>query len=264
MPQPKRTTSSSPSRRTAAKQPAAAKKPATAAAKKPTAAAAKKPTATARKPAAAATKPAATRKPAARKAAPPKPATSTATAAADRAVEAASTAENNLTQGLATLRDAIARLAPGNVAVVSRERVQEALDEAVRRGRVTRDDAEDLLGEILSRGRKQTEGVLGEIEALLERGRQQLEEARKRADSAAGKVRRSGAADRVVRAADRARRTVGVGPSFPILGYDDLTAGQVADRLGELSPAELRKVRDHERRHANRKSVLEAIEKSLA
>ncbi|MCW3066512.1 MAG: plectin, partial [Solirubrobacterales bacterium] len=185
------------------------------------------------------------------------------TAAADRAVEAASAAETNLSQGLATLRDAISRLAPGNLVVVNPKRVQEALDEAVRRGRVTRDDAEELVTEILNRGRKQTEGVLGEIEALLERGRQQLEDARKRADSAAGKVRRSGAADRVVRAADRARRTVGVGPSFPILGYDDLTAGQVADRVGELGPAELRKVRDYERRHANRKSVLEAIEKSL-
>jgi hypothetical protein len=134
----------------------------------------------------------------------------------------------------------------------------------VRRGRVTRGDAEELIGDLFSRGRKQTEGVLGEIEQLLERGRQQLEDARKRADSAAGKVRRSGAADRVVRAADRARRTVGVGPSFPILGYDDLTAGQIADRLGELSSPELRKVRDYERRHANRKSVLEAIERALA
>jgi hypothetical protein len=64
--------------------------------------------------------------------------------------------------------------------------------------------------------------------------------------------------------ADRARRAAGVGPNFPILAYDDLTADQVVTRLGTLSPAELRKVRDYERRNANRKSVLTAIEKALA
>lgn len=52
----------------------------------------------------------------------------------------------------------------------------------------------------------------------------------------------------------------GVGPSFPITGYDGLTAAQVQDRLDTLNAAELRKVRDHERRHANRKTVLAAIE----
>ena len=55
----------------------------------------------------------------------------------------------------------------------------------------------------------------------------------------------------------------GVGPPFPILGYDDLTAAQVTGRLGDLAPAELRKVRDYERRNANRKSVLAAIEQKL-
>jgi hypothetical protein len=70
------------------------------------------------------------------------------------------------------------------------------------------------------------------------------------------------AGDRVLREVDRARRVAGVG-SFPILGYDGLTAEQVIARLGDLSPAELRKVRDSEKRHANRKSVLAAIERNL-
>jgi polyhydroxyalkanoate synthesis regulator phasin len=238
MPQPKRSTSSSSSSRSrsspAKKKPAARKKPA------------------------------ASTRSASRSTTASRSTASTQSAAAERAVEAATEAETNLTQGLSTLRDAIAKLAPGNVVVISRERLQEAFDEAVRRGRVTRGDAEGLVNEVLSLGRRQTEGVLGEIEQLLERGRKQLEEARKRADTAADRVRRSTPADRVVRAADRARRTVGVGPSFPILGYDDLTAAQITDRLGELSPPELRKVRDYERRHANRKSVLEAIERALA
>ena len=61
-----------------------------------------------------------------------------------------------------------------------------------------------------------------------------------------------------------ARSAAGLGSPFPISGYDDLTATQVKSRLVELTAAELRKVRDHERRDANRKSVLAAIEKRLA
>ena len=46
--------------------------------------------------------------------------------------------------------------------------------------------------------------------------------------------------------ADKARRAAGIGPSFPITGYDDLTVAQVKARLADLAPAELRKVRDYE------------------
>ena len=53
------------------------------------------------------------------------------------------------------------------------------------------------------------------------------------------------------------------GPSFPILGYESLTAAQITSRVTDLAPAELRKVRDHERRNANRKSVLAALERQL-
>ena len=140
--------------------------------------------------------------------------------------------------------------------MLTRERIQETLDEAAERGRVTRGDANELVAELVNRGRKQTDEMLGDLEKLLDRGRSQLGSATRRA-------RRSEPLDRVVRSADRARRSVGVGPSFPILGYDDLTAGQVEERLKGLSPAELRKVRDYERRHANRKSVLAAVERSI-
>ena len=71
------------------------------------------------------------------------------------------------------------------------------------------------------------------------------------------------AGDPMIAQADRARRTAGIGPNFPILGYDDLTAAQVQSRLDGLSPAELRKVRDYERRNANRKSVLQNVERKL-
>jgi hypothetical protein len=97
---------------------------------------------------------------------------------------------------------------------------------------------------------------LADAERLLERGREQL-------DSGTVRSRFSDGMDRIARTADRARRTVGVGPSFPILGYDELTAAQVNSRLKGLSATELRRVREYERRHANRKSVLDAIERAL-
>jgi polyhydroxyalkanoate synthesis regulator phasin len=127
----------------------------------------------------------------------------------------------------------------GRGVVVTRDRLQESLDDAVKRGRLTRTDANDLLLEILRRGRKQTEDVLADIEQLLGRSR-----------------------DRALREVDRVRRVTGVA-NFPVLNYDELTAGQVAERLNDLTPAQLRKVRDYERRNANRKSVLDAIEKAL-
>jgi hypothetical protein len=58
-------------------------------------------------------------------------------------------------------------------------------------------------------------------------------------------------------------RVAGFGPSFPIPRYDDLTVAQIESRLDDLTPAQLRKVRDHERRHEKRKTVLNAIESRL-
>ena len=106
-----------------------------------------------------------------------------------------------------------------NPLVITRERVQEVLDDAVQRGRMTRDDATELFAELVRRGRG---GIVG-----------------------------------------TARRATGLGPAFPIAGYEDLTAAEIAERLDGLSAAELRQVRDHERRNANRKTVLSAVERRL-
>jgi hypothetical protein len=118
------------------------------------------------------------------------------------------------------------RANPIDALVLTRERIQEVLDDAVERGRMTRDDATQLLAELVRRGTAPAAGLLREI--------------------------------------DRARRAAGLGSSFPIEGYDDLTAAQVADRIDGLSVAQLRQVRDYERRNANRKSVLTAVERKLA
>jgi polyhydroxyalkanoate synthesis regulator phasin len=131
------------------------------------------------------------------------------------------------------------------------ERLQDTVDDAVRRGRMTRKDAEELLVTLLAAGRSQTEALLADVEQLLGRG-----------SVVRARPSRQEAGDAVLRTVDRARRRVGVG-SFPILGYDDLTAAQVTKRLTDLTPAQLRKVRDYERRNGNRKSVLAAVERKL-
>jgi polyhydroxyalkanoate synthesis regulator phasin len=168
-------------------------------------------------------------------------------------------ARGAVSDGLAGLAEQVTNgvLKPLGLVVLTTERIQEVLDDAADRGRVTRSDANELAAQLVSRGRQQTDQLLSDIERVIGFGRQQL------APASRGS-RWSESIDLIVRSADRARRSVGVGQTFPILGYDNLTAAQVQARLEGLASAELRKVREYERRHANRKSVLEAIDKSLA
>jgi hypothetical protein len=153
---------------------------------------------------------------------------------------------------------------PLNLVMLTRDRIEETVEEAVSRGSMTRDAAQDLIAGLVERGRRQTSDVLSDLEQLLGRGRGTDVAARARRQVGDATARARDAGDQVFVQADRARRVAGVGPSFPILNYDDLTASQVQSRLGTLTPAELRKVRDYERRNANRKSVLDAIETKLA
>jgi polyhydroxyalkanoate synthesis regulator phasin len=129
---------------------------------------------------------------------------------------------------------------PGDLVLITRERIQELFDDAVDRGRMTRDDATELVGELVRRSRRQSGDLVSDIEQLLGRSREGLEDVGR-----------------------RAKRVAGIAPAFPIDGYDDLTAAQVTEQLDGLTPAELRKVRDYERRNANRKSVLAAVEQKL-
>ena len=145
---------------------------------------------------------------------------------------------------------------PLDMVLLTRERIQEVLDEAAGRGRVTRSDANELVAELVRRGRQQTDDFLNDIEQVLGRGRDQLESVTRR-------TRITDPFDRLVRGVDRAQRGAAPDQPLPIAGYDELTAGQVAKQLADLSPAQLRKVREYERRHANRKSVLASIDKAL-
>jgi polyhydroxyalkanoate synthesis regulator phasin len=154
----------------------------------------------------------------------------------------ASGADASLRDSLNGLRETL-----GRGLILTRERINETLEDAVRRGRITRDDAEDLAASLVGIGRRQAQDLLADVETLLDTSLRRTTES----------------TDAIVRHVDRARRAAGLGPTFPILGYDDLTAAQVSERLSDLSSAELRKVRDHERRNANRKSVLTAIDRAL-
>lgn len=142
-------------------------------------------------------------------------------------VAAAVARDEALRSNIAALRDVLA----GGV-VLTAQRVQDAMDDAVSRGRLTRDDAEQIVQGLVSTGRRQAQDVLGELETLFDRG------------------------------ADKVRRTAKLS-AFPISGYDDLTAAAIAERLGGLGAADLRRVRDYEVRNANRKSVLSVLDKAL-
>jgi polyhydroxyalkanoate synthesis regulator phasin len=179
--------------------------------------------------------------------------TDSARAAAARVKQAASA-----DTGVISIAEQLVKgtVTPKDVVMLTRERIQETLDDAASRGRVTRKDANELVAELVRRGRSGGDDVVTEIEGLLGKGREQIQSATKRATS-------SEPVDRIVRGADRARRAAGVGSSFPISGYAELNVSQVQARLKELSKPELRKVLTYERKHANRKSVVGVIEKSL-
>jgi polyhydroxyalkanoate synthesis regulator phasin len=185
---------------------------------------------------------------------------------------------------LQAFRDALEK-----TVTISRDRLQEVLDDAVRRGRMTRSDAEELVSRLVTRGREQAEDMLAELERLLTALREDVtpavtsprrtagraaDRARRGIEDAAGRARKEvgtrvergrrravAAADKPLATADKVRRRTRVG--FPIRASDDLTARQIDKRLIDLSQEELRAVRDYERRNKARKGVLRSIERKL-
>jgi len=148
--------------------------------------------------------------------------------------------------------------------VITGERLQETVDEAVRRGRMTRQDAEELVENLVEIGRRQAQDALAEAERLIGRSAKQTRRmTRSRVKGLGTAARRAPGTDRALRTVDRVRRATGLGQSLPITGYEELTTAQVKERLADLDDGELRQVRDHENRNANRKSVLTAIDKRL-
>jgi multidrug efflux pump subunit AcrA (membrane-fusion protein) len=134
---------------------------------------------------------------------------------------------------------------------------------------MTRSDANELVSNLITRGRHYTDDLVKELERLLDQARRELRTragpTRRRATKAAGRAARAArdAADAPLAQADRLRRRAGVSAGGPITAYDQLTASQIKSRLGDLSPAELRRLRDRERRGKGGKGVLGEIERRL-
>jgi polyhydroxyalkanoate synthesis regulator phasin len=156
-------------------------------------------------------------------------------ARARRAAGATEARADSGTGKVAAARDRIVRsvLAPLNAVLLTRRHIEEVLDDAVSRGRMTRSDAQEMAQSLLSRSARATDDFLSDVERMLGRGGADLE---------------------VAPVSER---------GLPIAGYDDLSAAQVQDRLDGLTPAELRRLRDYEQRHANRKTVLDRIDRKL-
>jgi hypothetical protein len=122
---------------------------------------------------------------------------------------------------------------PLDLVILTRARLQEVVDDAVERGRITRAHAVELVSDLIARGHGQADDLLGDLEQLL------------------------------ARAPLAAAHGAGLGPDFPIAGYDDLTAAEVVRALDGMAADDLRKVREYERANANRKSVLGAADRKL-
>jgi polyhydroxyalkanoate synthesis regulator phasin len=136
---------------------------------------------------------------------------------------------------VAAARDRIVRgvLSPFNAVLITRKSIEEVVEDAVKRGRMTRADAQDIISSLLARGARVTDELLGDVERLL-------------GNSAAFVEGESGRP-----------------AQLPIEGYDDLSAAQVQERIDGLTRAELSRLRDYEQRNANRKTVLERIDRKL-
>jgi polyhydroxyalkanoate synthesis regulator phasin len=173
-------------------------------------------------------------------------------------------------QSVQAFRDALEKSV-----TISRDRLQEVIDDAVRRGRMTRGDAEEIVGRLVTRGRDQADDLISQLERLLaqvreapDRARQQVgghaQKARQQVGSRAKRARKQAvkAVDTPLAQADRVRRAARV-PGFPITAYDELSVRQIDRRLQELSRAELRRVRDYERRNKARKGVLTSVDRKL-
>jgi polyhydroxyalkanoate synthesis regulator phasin len=147
---------------------------------------------------------------------------------------------------------------------ISRDRLQEVVDDAVRRGRMTRGDAEEMVGRLATRGREQAEDLISQLDRVLSQVRDVPDRARQEVGGRAKVARKRAvkAADKPLARVDRVRRTARV-PGFPITAYDELTVPQIDRRLQDLTRAQLRKVRDYERRNKERKGLMRSLDRKI-
>jgi hypothetical protein len=51
--------------------------------------------------------------------------------------------------------------------------------------------------------------------------------------------------------------------TFPIVGYDELNVGEIAKYIDALTAAQIREVREYEKRHKNRETLIEQFDRKL-
>ena len=55
----------------------------------------------------------------------------------------------------------------------------------------------------------------------------------------------------------------GANGGFPILGYDELNVGEISEQLDGLTAAQIREVREYEKRNKNRETLIEQLDRKL-
>jgi polyhydroxyalkanoate synthesis regulator phasin len=125
-------------------------------------------------------------------------------------VRAAKGPDDGFAQIVGAIREQLSDrvIEPMNIVMLAADRIQDALDDAVARGRVTRTDANDLVSDLVRRGREQTDDVLSNLDELLGKGIDQLEALSRKLEERSAKSRRADSVDRLVQSADKARRAV--------------------------------------------------------
>jgi ClpP class serine protease len=53
------------------------------------------------------------------------------------------------------------------------------------------------------------------------------------------------------------------GGGFPIPNYDELNVAEIAERLGGLTAAQIREIREYEKRNKNRETLIEQLDRKL-
>ena len=138
---------------------------------------------------------------------------------------------------VAAARDRLVRsvLAPLNAVLLTRRHIEEVLDDAVRRGRMTRVDAQEMVQTLLSRSARATDDFLV--------GRR----------AHAGRARRT-----TLEAAPASERGPCRSPATTTCPRRRCRSASTASR-----PRSCASLRDYEQRHANRKTVLDRIDRKL-
>jgi polyhydroxyalkanoate synthesis regulator phasin len=151
---------------------------------------------------------------------------------------------------------------------IQRARLQQVIDEFVGDGSLSRADADRLVERLLGASRDYSQALLHAVQEA-------ATDAQRRVGGGleTGIAQVKATADKLADAARKAPRLVAV-PSgrqesgaqasrFPIARYAELTVAQIRPLLGQLDPAELRRVRATEAADKARKGVLREIDRLL-